>query len=42
MQRLDGNPVFDPDVLAAMVSIDKLAAYVGDQSDSVRQLVADR
>jgi HEAT repeat protein len=40
VQRLDGNPVFDPDVLAAMVSIDKLAAYVGDQSDSVRQLVA--
>ncbi len=40
VQRLDGNPVFDPEVLAAMVPIDKLAGYAGDPSDSVRQLVA--
>ncbi len=40
VQRLDGNPVFDPEVLAGMVSIEKLAGYSSDQSDSVRQLVA--
>lgn len=40
VQRLDGNPVFDPEVLAAMVPIEKLASYAGDESDSVRQLVA--
>jgi HEAT repeat protein len=40
VQRLDGNPAFDPDQLAAMVSLDKLASMAGDESPSVRQLVA--
>ncbi len=40
VQRLDGNPAFDPEQLAAMVSIDKLATLAGDESESVRQLVA--
>jgi HEAT repeat protein len=40
VQRLDGNPAFDPEQLAAMVSLDKLATLAGDKSDSVRQLVA--
>ncbi len=40
VQRLDGNPAFDPDVMAGVVSIDKLAGYAGDESESVRQLVA--
>jgi HEAT repeat protein len=40
IQRLDGSPAFDPDVLAGMVSLDKLATYAGDESESVRQLTA--
>ena len=40
VQRLDGNPAFDPEHLAAMVSVDKLASLAGDESESVRQLVA--
>ena len=40
VQKLDGVPAFDPEILASMVSIDKLAALAGDESDSVRQLVA--
>lgn len=40
VQRLDGNPAFDPDHLAGMVSLDKLATLAGDESESVRQLVA--
>lgn len=40
VQRLDGAPAFDPDVLAGMVSLDKLASLAGDESESVRQLVA--
>ena len=40
VQRIDGNPAFDPDVLAGMVTIDKLATFAGDESESVRQLVA--
>ena len=40
VQRLDGNPAFDPTVLAAMVPIEKLSTLVGDKSPSVRQLVA--
>jgi HEAT repeat protein len=40
VQRLDGNPAFDPEQLAAMVSLDKLASLAGDPSESVRQLVA--
>ncbi len=40
IQTLEQSPAFDPDVLAAMVSLDKLAALAGDPSSSVRQLVA--
>jgi HEAT repeat protein len=40
VQKLDQNPAFDPDVLASMVTLDKLASLSGDPSDSVRQLVA--
>jgi HEAT repeat protein len=40
VQMLDQRPAFDPDVLAAMVTIDKLATLADDQSPSVRQLVA--
>ncbi|MDB4942368.1 MAG: hypothetical protein JWP97_1902 [Labilithrix sp.] len=40
VQRLDGNPAFDPEQLAAMVPLDKLATLAGDESESVRQLVA--
>lgn len=40
VQRLDGAPAFDPDVLAGMVSLDKLASLAGDENESVRQLVA--
>lgn len=40
VQRLDKSPAFDPEVLAAMVSLDKLASLAGDESESVRQLVA--
>jgi HEAT repeat protein len=40
VQRLDGYPAFDAEMLAGLVSIDKIAALAGDDSDSVRQLVA--
>jgi HEAT repeat protein len=40
VQRLDKSPAFDPDALASMVSLDKLASLAGDESESVRQLVA--
>lgn len=40
VQRLDGSPAFDPEQLAAMVSLEKLATLAADESDSVRQLVA--
>jgi HEAT repeat protein len=40
VQKLDQNPAFDPEILASMVPIDKLATFAGDPSDSVRQLVA--
>jgi HEAT repeat protein len=40
VQKLDANPAFDPEVLAGMVSIDKLASLSKDPSESVRQLVA--
>ena len=40
VQRLDGFPAFDADMLAGLVSIDKIAALAGDESESVRQLVA--
>lgn len=38
--RLDGFPAFDADKLAGLVSLDKIAALAGDESNSVRQLVA--
>ena len=40
VQNLAENPVFDPEVMAGMVTLDKLATLVGDDSESVRQLVA--
>jgi HEAT repeat protein len=40
VQRLDGFPAFDAEKLAALVALDKIAALAGDESDSVRQLVA--
>jgi HEAT repeat protein len=40
IERLDGYPAFDADLLAALVPIDKLASLAPDESDSVRQLVA--
>ncbi|MBX3224268.1 MAG: HEAT repeat domain-containing protein, partial [Labilithrix sp.] len=40
VQRLDKSPAFDPEQLASMVSLDKLATLAGDESESVRQLVA--
>jgi hypothetical protein len=40
VQRLDGFPAFDADLLAALVPIDKWAGMASDESDSVRQLVA--
>jgi HEAT repeat protein len=40
VQRLDGFPAFDAEKLAGLVSLDKIAALAGDESNSVRQLVA--
>jgi HEAT repeat protein len=40
IERLDGYPAFDPDTLAGMVSLDKLATYAADPSESMRQLIA--
>ena len=40
IERLDGYPAFDPDTLAGMVSLDKLATYANDPSESMRQLIA--
>ncbi len=40
IQKLDGYPAFNPEVLAGAVTLDKLASYSGDESPSVRQLVA--
>lgn len=40
IQKLDGSPAFDPEVLAGMVSLDKLSTYANDESESVRQLTA--
>jgi len=40
VQRLDGFPAFDAVALANLVQIDKIAALSGDESESVRQLVA--
>jgi HEAT repeat protein len=38
--HLDGYPAFDAERLAALVPVETLAALAGDESDSVRQLVA--
>jgi len=40
VQRLDKSPAFDPEILASMVTTDKLSSLANDESDSVRQLVA--
>lgn len=40
VERLDRYPAFDPEMLAALVSVDKIASLANDSSDSVRQLVA--
>src|SRR5579883_1049432 len=40
VEKLDGYPAFDAEMLAGLVPIDKLASLAGDDSDSVRQLVA--
>jgi HEAT repeat protein len=40
VQRLDGFPAFDAEKLAALVSLDQIAALAGDDSNSVRQLVS--
>ncbi len=40
VQRLGGGVAFNPDKIAALVSVDKLASMSGDDSPAVRQLVA--
>jgi HEAT repeat protein len=40
VQRLNGYPAFDAELLAGLVSIDRIAALSGDESESVRQLAA--
>jgi HEAT repeat protein len=40
IEKLDGYPAFDADLLAGLVPIEKLAGLASDDSDSVRQLVA--
>ncbi|EYF05946.1 HEAT repeat domain-containing protein [Chondromyces apiculatus] len=40
VERLGGGVAFDPERLAAMVSLDELAKLATDESPSVRQLVA--
>lgn len=40
IEKLDGYPAFDANLLARLVPIEKLASLASDQSDSVRQLVA--
>ncbi|AUX27634.1 hypothetical protein SOCEGT47_082300 [Sorangium cellulosum] len=40
VQRLGGGAAFDPEKLAGLVSLDELAKLAGDESPSVRQLVA--
>ena len=40
IQKLDGYPAFDPEVLASAVTLDKLATYATDESPAVRQLTA--
>ncbi len=40
VQRLDGYPAFDTELFAGLVPIETLAGLAGDESESVRQLVA--
>jgi HEAT repeat protein len=40
IEKLDGYPAFDADLLAGLVPIERLASLASDESDSVRQLVA--
>jgi HEAT repeat protein len=40
VERLGGGSAFDTELLAGLVSLDKLATLAGDPSPSVRQLVA--
>jgi HEAT repeat protein len=40
VQRLGGGVAFDPNKIVAMVPLDKIASLAGDESPSVRQLVA--
>ncbi len=40
VQRLGGGPAFDPEILAKMAPVDVWAQKAGDESPSVRQLVA--
>ncbi|KYF51257.1 hypothetical protein BE08_21985, partial [Sorangium cellulosum] len=40
VERLGGGNAFDPEKLAGLVSLDELAKLAGDESPSVRQLVA--
>jgi HEAT repeat protein len=40
VQRLDDSPAFDPEIIASLVSLEKLASMAGDESEAVRQLVA--
>jgi HEAT repeat protein len=40
VQRLDGFPAFDATKLASLVSLDRIASLAGDESESVRMLVA--
>ncbi len=41
VQRLGGGPAFDPEMIASLVSLDKLAGMAGDESEAVRQLIAN-
>lgn len=41
VERLGGGSAFDPEVLSKLVSLDELAKLAGDESPSVRQLVAN-
>lgn len=40
VQRLGGGNAFDPDKIVELVPLEKIAALAGDESPSVRQLVA--
>lgn len=40
VQRLGGGPAFNPELIAGLTSLETLAGFAGDSSDSIRQLVA--